>query len=82
MADQPIKMTRLQAILRRYGVEGTKGRGKGSHFMFSKAFPEGTFTYPVPTHGQDVKVCYVKGCRKKFRLRVEDGVTDKEFYGK
>jgi predicted RNA binding protein YcfA (HicA-like mRNA interferase family) len=82
MADQSIKMTRLQAILKRYGVEEVKRRGKGSHLMFSKTFPEGTFTYPVPTHDQDVKVCYIKGCRKKFRLRVEDGVTDKEFYGK
>ena len=59
--------------------------GKGSHTAFFKKFPEGTFTYPVPTAGaskERVLVCYVKGCRKRFRLTVEDGVSDKDFYGK
>ena len=82
MADRSIKMTELQAILRRYDVECTKSRGKGSHLMFSRVLPEGTFTYPVPTHDKDVKICYVRGCRKRFRLRVQDGITDKDFYGK
>jgi hypothetical protein len=40
------------------------------------------FTYPVPTHGKDIKICYVQGCRKKFRLRSVDGTSDKDFYGR
>ena len=81
MADRCIKMRDLKSILRRYGVEWSEKRGKGSHILFHKEFPEGVFTYPVPTHDTDVKICYVRGCRKKFRLRDSDGTTDKEFYG-
>ncbi len=80
MADRNLKMKQLKAILRRYGVTSSTQRGKGSHLLFSKAFPEGTVSYPVPTHGTDVMVCYVRGCRKKFRIRVQDGVSDQEFY--
>jgi hypothetical protein len=82
MADRSLKMRELKAILRRYGVECDESRGKGSHVLFFKAFPEGTFTYPVPSHGKDVIVPYVQGCRKRFRLRAQDGVSDKDFYGK
>lgn len=39
----------------------------------------GTFTYPVP-HQTEVLICYVRGCRKKFKLTVDDGVSDKTFY--
>lgn len=80
MADRPLKLKELKAILRRYGVGVEAGRGKGSHLLFSKEFPEGVFTYPVPTHNKEVLICYVRGCRKKFRLRESDGISDKEFY--
>ena len=33
-------------------------------------------------HDKDVADCYVKGVRKKLRLRPEDGVTDDEFFRK
>ena len=82
MADRLIKLKELRQILRRYGVKEDPSRGDGSHTLFYKTFAEGTFSYPVPTHDTDVLVCYVKGCRKKFRLTKEDGVSDKEFYGK
>lgn len=80
MADRPIKMRDLKKILARYGVECSASRGKGSHILFEKMSPEGVFSYPIPTHDRDVKVCYVQGCRKKFRLRAIDGVTDQDFY--
>jgi hypothetical protein len=79
MADRSLKLSNLRKILRRFGVSEDQSMGKGSHTTFLKKFPEGVFSYPVPTHG-DVLVCYVKGCRKKFRLRAVDGVTDEEFY--
>ncbi len=81
MADRSIKMSELKSILGRYGVRYSAKRGKGSHLLFYRVMDGGTFTYPVPTHNKDVNVAYVRGCRKKFRLRDEDGVTDKEFYG-
>jgi len=49
--------------------------------VFYRDLPDGRFTYPVPTHDKDVKICYVRGCRKRFRLMPADGVSDKEFYG-
>jgi hypothetical protein len=67
--------------LKRYDVKEAKKRGKGSHVMFQKTFPEGTFSYPIPNK-PDVKAHYVRECRKKFRLTAEDGVSDEEFYGK
>lgn len=39
----------------------------------------GVFTYPVPDE-KDVLICYVRGCRKKFKLTVDDGVSDRKFY--
>jgi len=57
--------------------------GKGSHTTFLKRDDRGRViaTYPVPTTRKDVLICYVQGCRKRFGLRQEDGVTDKDFYG-
>lgn len=78
--DRSLPMRRLQSILSRYGVGWEVSRGKGSHIMFYRDFPEGRFTYPVPTHKKDVLICYVKGCRKRFRLLPSDGVSDQEFY--
>ena len=81
MADRPLKLRELRKILRRYDVEEDPSRGKGSHTLFYKTFPDGTFSYPVPTTSSEVNASYVKGCRKKFRLRPADGVSDKDFYG-
>ncbi len=79
MGDRSIKLRRLRQILKRFGVEWDPGRGKGSHGMFEKVMHGGVFTYPVPDQ-TDVLVCYVRGCRKKFKLTAEDGVSDDEFY--
>ena len=79
MADRPLKLRKLKKILRRYGVRVDTSRGKGSHVLFWRTFPEGEFSYPVPNQS-DVKVCYVKGCRRRFRLTPEEGVSDEDFY--
>lgn len=79
--DRSIPFRRLCSILRRHGVARDESRGKGSHVLFYRDFPEGRVSFPVPRHRKDVKACYVRGCRKRFRLREEDGVSDKEFYG-
>ncbi|MHC5541211.1 type II toxin-antitoxin system HicA family toxin [Singulisphaera rosea] len=82
MADRTIKMADLKSILNRYGVGWSEQRGTGSHILFSKEMDGGIFTYPIPTHGKDVLACYLRGVRKKFKLRAEDGVADKDFYSK
>ncbi len=76
-----LKLRDLTRILRSFGVERSDLRGKGSHVLFWKEFPEGKFSYPVPKK-PDVKPPYVKGCRRKFRLLPEDGVSDGEFFSR
>jgi hypothetical protein len=49
--------------------------------MFFRVVDGLRMSYPVPRHGKDVKQCYVSGCRKKFKLREQDGITDEMFYG-
>jgi predicted RNA binding protein YcfA (HicA-like mRNA interferase family) len=78
MADRSLSFQKLTRILARYGV--IAARQRGSHVVFSKQFPEGVFSYPVPKR-KDVMVCYVQGCRRKFRLTPAHGITDEEFYG-
>jgi len=79
MADRSIKFRRLRKILKRYGVEWDPTHGKGSHGCFYKQMEGGLFTYPVPDE-KDTLICYVRGCRKKFKLTTEDGISDREFY--
>ena len=79
MADRTIKLRRLIQILKAFGVSADMGRGKGSHILFVKRADTGTFTYPVPNE-DDVLICYVRGCRKKFKLTDRDGVSDDDFY--
>jgi hypothetical protein len=82
MGRRHLKLNELRRILRSFDVFEDTSRGKRSHTLFYKDFPDGRFTYPVPTHGNDVKDAYANGCRKKFRLRRVDGVSDEDFYGR
>jgi len=77
-----LKLNELRKILASFGVHEDPSRGKGSHTCFFKQFPEGRFTYPLPTHDKDVKNCYVKSARKKFRLTKAHGISDSDFYGR
>ncbi len=81
MGKHRLKLRDLRKILRSFGVEEQKSKGKGSHTTFYKQFPEGRYTYPIPDR-VDVLPCYVKGARRKFRLTAEDGVTDDDFFGR
>lgn len=81
MGRRKLKLHELRGILGRFGVQCDTSRGKGGHVLFFKAFPDGTFSYPVPNR-KDVLDCCMKGSRRKFRLLPEDGVSDDEFYGK
>ncbi len=77
----PPELHDLKRILRSFAVDCTESRGKGGHVLFSKQFPDGYFSYPVPNR-KDVLPCYVKGARTKFRLLPDDGVSDDDFHGR
>lgn len=80
MADRILKLRRLKEILRTFGIEWNEQKGKGSHGSFWKKGDGGFVSYPVPTTRDDILICYVRGCRKKFKLTAEDGVSDNDFY--
>lgn len=80
MPDRPLKLRVLRQILQRYGVWEDTGRGKGSHTMFFRRIGASVFSYPVPTHGNEVKQPYVRAIRKKFHLTADHGVPDEDFY--
>jgi hypothetical protein len=53
--------------------------------MFFRELPDGTYSYPIPKDKKkkdEIKDCYVKGVRKKFKLLPGDGVSDSEFFGR
>jgi hypothetical protein len=74
-----MKLRNLKRILRSFGVNEARSRGKGDHILFWKDFADGRFSYPIPDK-PDVLPCYVKGARKKFRLLPADGISDEEFF--
>jgi hypothetical protein len=81
MAKHRLTFHDLRRILASYGVSWQDPPGGGSHGKFVRNFPEGRYSYPVPVR-REVLPCYVKGCRKKFRLLPEDGVSDDEFFSR
>lgn len=81
MGKHRVKLHDLRRILASFGVEEDQSAGKGSHTKFFKQFPEGRFSYPVPL-SKDVLDCYVKGCRRKFRLMPENGISDEDFFSR
>jgi len=77
--DRILELRRLKQILGKWGIVWVARKGKGSHGSFCKSTPQGVFSYPVPNE-RVVLICYVRGCRKKFKLTEQDGVSDKVFY--
>ncbi len=78
----PLPLKKLRKILLSFGAWEDISRGKGSHTMFFIKRDDGQFSYPIPTHDKDVLDSYVRGVRKRFKLRPEDGVTDEDFFGR
>jgi len=79
MADKRLSLTKLKKILSQFGGQWREDRGKGSHVMFYTHIDGHKFSYPVPKRKEIAKQ-YVRGCRKKFNLLPEHGVTDEAFY--
>jgi hypothetical protein len=84
MAEQAISYRRLRKILKSFGIEEDKSRGKGSERMFAGVVEGRVIHYPTKCHNEgDVKPKgVIRAIRRTFHLTEQDGVDDKEFYGR
>jgi hypothetical protein len=82
MARRPkLQLRELRKILASFDVSEDASRGKGGHTLFYKEIDDKVVSYPVPSD-RDVLDCYVRNCRKKFKLTEADGVSDDKFYSR
>jgi hypothetical protein len=80
MADRAMPLRDLRRAVNKHGGWEDTSRGKGSHTMFFRKLPTGTFSYPIPTHHKEVRAQYVKGLRARLGLTADDGISDEDFY--
>ncbi|HUQ70255.1 MAG TPA: hypothetical protein VM165_12060 [Planctomycetaceae bacterium] len=80
---KPLKYRTLRKTLKRFGIEESKSRGKGSERMFVGVVNGRRVTYPTKCHneGDDKPVPVIEAIRRAFSLTEEDGITDEAFYG-
>jgi hypothetical protein len=83
-SKKPLKYRTLRRILNSFGITEIKGRGKGSHRMFQGVVDGRLVHYPTKCHseGDDKPIAVVEAIRRAFRLTENDGVSDREFYGR
>ncbi|MBU4272193.1 MAG: hypothetical protein KKE86_00850 [Planctomycetes bacterium] len=81
---KPLKYRELRRRLKRYGIEESKVRGKGSERMFVGFVGGRRITYPTKCHNEGDKkpTPVIEAIRRAFGLTEENGVTDKDFSGK
>ena len=84
MAEQPLPYRKLRKILKSYGIEEDKKRGKGSERMFVGMVDNKIVKYPTKCHNEgDTKpIGVIKAIRRTFKLTNDNGVSDKDFYGR
>lgn len=74
-----ISTRQLERILRHYGAQELKKRGKGSHSFYERTVNGVRGGTPVPKDS-DLSGGTIDSIRRKLKLMPEDGVTDEEFY--
>ena len=81
MPERLLKYRDLVKRLKKFDLYIDESRGKGSERLVVKGNPPKS-SYPIPfrTENSDVHKCYIRGIRQRFKLTIEDGVTDYEFY--
>jgi hypothetical protein len=82
MAKKPLRYRDLRKILKRFGIEERKSRGKGSERIFSGMVNGKLVRYPTKCHneGDEKPIPVINAIRRAFGLTEENGVTDEEFY--
>jgi hypothetical protein len=80
---RPLKYRVLRKILKSYGIEESKQRGKGSERMFVGIVNGRKVTYPTKCHneGDEKPVPVIEAIRRAFSIDEDHGVRDEEFYG-
>jgi hypothetical protein len=81
----PFSLRKLRRILGSYDCWEEPHRGKGSHTLFKRNIGGNVFSYPIPKGKKkedEILDCYVKECRKHFKLAPKDGISDSEFFGR
>jgi hypothetical protein len=81
---KPLKYRDLRRRLRKYGIQESKVRGKGSERMFMGFVGGHLVTYPTKCHneGDEKPIPVIDALRRAFHLTEEFGVSDKDFYSK
>ncbi len=82
MADRPLARRKLIKILRGIGVTEHTRRGT-SHRALRGQVEGRAVQYSLPYHGSNetIQPSVIKAIRNRFTLLLEDGVSDKQFYG-
>lgn len=83
-AKKPLKYRDLRAILKTFGIEENKRRGKGSERLFVGVVNGVVTSIPTKCHSENDEkpVPVIHAIRRRFRLTPEDGISDEEFYGR
>ena len=84
MAEHQLTYRRLRKILKSFGIGEEKGRGKGSERMFVGVVDGVITRYPTKCHneGDPKPKGVIRAIRRHFHLTEEDGIADKDFYGR
>lgn len=84
MRKKPLAYRDLRKILRSFGIQENKRRGKGADRMFVGIVEGRPVHYPTKCHheGDEKPVPVINAIRRAFRLTQQDGVTDEDFYGR
>ncbi len=82
MPERTLKYRKLLKILRRFGINEVKARGKGSHRMLFGVVDGGLVKHPIKCHndGEEKPKAVIASIRRVFKLTPKDGVTDNDFY--
>ncbi len=82
MPERTLKYRKLLKILRRFGINEVKARGKGSHRLLVGIVDGGLVKHPIKCHndGEEKPKAVIASIRRVFRLTARDGVSDNDFY--
>ncbi len=82
MPERTLKYRKLLKILRRFGINEVKARGKGSHRLLVGIVDGGLVKHPIKCHndGEEKPKAVIASIRRVFKLTPKDGVTDNDFY--
>lgn len=82
MPERSLKYRKLLKILRRFGINEVKDRGKGSHRLLVGIVDGGLVKHPIKRHndGEEKPKAVIASIRRVFKLTPRDGVSDNDFY--